>query len=203
MTRRGVLLTTSLITVLALSITTGAVGASGSSPVPHGGSGPTGPSDSFQPDGWIKLCGQSNGCSIDPPPHPWLGKDVYNTTGRKQTHADDINEGEGIRYWIALQNDGTAADTFVVQGCSGNQTFELQHVILGKHRNQDPGAEELTRRYKRGTLTFDLDPGQKVVFTLQIITHNNKNVTYRCRTEFSSENDPSAEDVVVAKMTTF
>ena len=24
----------------------------------------------FQPDGWIKLCGQSLGCVIDPPPHP-------------------------------------------------------------------------------------------------------------------------------------
>ena len=203
MTRRGVLLTTSLITVLASSIVAGPVEAGGPSPGPYGGSGPTGPSDSFQPDGWIKLCGQSNGCKIDPPPHPWLGRDVYNTTGRKQTQADDINEGEGIRYWIVLQNDGTAADTFGVQGCSGNQTFEVEHVLLGKHRNQDPGAEELTRRYKRGTLTFDLDPNQKVVFTLQIITHFNKNETYRCRTEFTSQSDSSAQDVVVAKMTTY
>lgn len=53
---------------------------------------------SFQPDGWIKLCGQSLGCTIDPLPHPWLGKNIYNTTGRKQTVSVDVNEGEGVRF---------------------------------------------------------------------------------------------------------
>lgn len=167
-------------------------------------SDPSGPSGSFQPDGWIKLCGQSNGCKIDPPPHPWLGKDIYNTTGRRQTERDDINEGEGIRYWVSLQNDGTTTDTFTVQGCQGDEpTFELVHVLLGKHRNQDPGAEELTRRYKRGTLSFELDPGRKVIFTVQFITHFNKEVTYRCVTRFTSQADTGQVDVVVAEMTTF
>jgi hypothetical protein len=32
--------------------------------------------NSYQPDGWIKLCGINIGCVIDPLPHPWLGKDV-------------------------------------------------------------------------------------------------------------------------------
>jgi hypothetical protein len=171
---------------------------------PSGPSGPTGPIDTFQPDGWIKLCGQSNGCKIDPPPHPWRGKDVYNTTGRRQTERDDINEGEGIRYWIALQNDGTATDTFTVQGCQGDEpTFELRHVLLGKHRNQDPGAEELTRRYKRGTLEFELEPGKRVFMTVQFITHFNKGRTYRCETRFTSQADPGREDLVAAEMTTF
>ena len=156
----------------------------------------------FQPDGWIKLCGQSLGCVIDPPPHPWKGKDVYNTTGRRQTLSDDINEGEGIRYWIVIQNDGSQADTVDVVGCRGNRTFEVNRVLLGKHRRQDAGAEDLTRRYKHGTLTFELDPGQRKVFTLNIITHVRKNETYECRTVFTSEGDGD-QDVVVARMTTF
>ena len=197
----GAIVTATLLFVASEAF--GASGAPGGIRGTTGPTGPTGPTESFQPDGWIKLCGQSLGCVIDPPPHPWLGKGVYNTTGRHQTHSDDIDEGEGIRYWVALENDGTAADTFRVQGCSGNHTFELEHVLLGKHKDQDPGAEELTRRYKRGTLTFDLDPGKKVVFTLQIITHVVKNVTYECRTEFTSTSDSSKQDVVVAKMTTF
>jgi hypothetical protein len=163
--------------------------------------GPTGAS--FQPDGWIKLCGQSLGCVIDPLPHPTRGRDIYNTSGRNQTEVDDINEGEGIRYWITIQNDGTATDTFSVQGCRGNRTYEINKVLRGKHKRQDPSAEDLTSRYMRGTLTFELDPGQKVVFTVNIITHFNKNVTYRCVTAFQSANDQSARDVVVAEMTTF
>ena len=158
---------------------------------------------SFQPDGWIKLCGLNLGCTIDPLPHPWLGKDIYNTTGRKQTVSVDINEGEGVRFWITLQNDGTQSDTFGVRGCSGTRVFEVNRVLLGKHKRQDPGAEDLTRRYKQGTLTFDLDAGERVVFTLNIITHTVKGVTYRCRTEFTSQSDPASQDVVVAEMTTY
>jgi hypothetical protein len=75
---------------------------------------------------------------IDPPPHPWKGKDVFNRTGRRQTLSDDIDEGEGIRYWIAIQNDGTKADTIDVDGCPGNATFEINRVLLGKHKRQDP-----------------------------------------------------------------
>ncbi len=188
MTRRRILLTAFLVSLLALSVAPEARSQGGVS---------------FQPDGWIKLCGLSLGCTIDPLPHPWLGKDVYNTTGRKQTVSVDINEGEGVRFWITLQNDGTESDTFTVQGCSGTRVFEVNRVLLGKHKRQDPSAEDLTRKYTQGTLTFDLGPGGKVVFTLNIITHDQKGVTYRCRTAFSSRGEPTAQDVVVAKMTTY
>jgi hypothetical protein len=173
--------------------------ADGASHRPHqvrGGS-------AYQPDGWIKLCGLSLGCTIDPLPHPWRGKDVYNTSGGRQTVVVDINEGEGVRFWITLQNDGAQTETFGVRGCRGNQTYEVNAVLIGKHKRQDAGAKNVTNAYKRGTLTFDLDAGNKVVFTLNIITHFNKNVTYLCRTEFTSASDPSSEDVVVAKMTTY
>lgn len=199
--RRRVLLTIAVLTVVVCaSAAAQAVGAHGFAP---DGSpvGPTGAS--FQPDGWIKLCGQSLGCVIDPLPHPWRGRDVYNTNGRNQTETDDINEGEGIRYWIVIQNDGSATDTFEVQGCRGNNTYEINKVLLGKHKRQDPSADDLTRRYMRGTLEFELDAGKRVVFTVNIITRFNKNVTYRCVTAFRSVNDRSARDVVVAEMTTF
>lgn len=158
---------------------------------------------SFQPDGWIKLCGQSLGCVIDPLPHPWLGRNVYNTSGRRQTERDEINEGEGIRYWITVQNDGSATDTIGVVGCRGNRTYEVNRVLLGKHKRQDAGATDLTRRYLAGKLSFTLDPNETAVFTINIITRFNKNVTYDCRTELTSESDPSAKDVAVAEMTTF
>ena len=156
-----------------------------------------------QPDGWIKLCGQSLGCTIDPLPHPWRGRDVYNRTGRGQTQVDRINEGEGIRYWIVLQNDGTERRDFSVDGCSGTPTFEVNRVLLGKHKRQDPGATDLTRRYKADTLEFELNPGTRVVFTLSIITHVRKGETYRCRTVFTAQTADASTDVVVARMTTF
>ncbi len=156
-----------------------------------------------QPDGWIKLCGINIGCEIDPPPHPWRGKDVYNTTGRRQTVRVDLNDGQGVRFWIVVQSDGAAADAFTVQGCSGNRVFEVNRVLLGRHKRQDPLAEDLKRRYIRGTLRFDLDAGEKVVFTLNMLSNAIEGRAYRCRTELTSANDPDARDVVVARMTTY
>jgi hypothetical protein len=140
---------------------------------------------------------------IDPPPHPWLGRDVYNTTGRRQTVSVDLNDGQGVRFWIVLQNDGTEADTFTVQGCSGTDVFLVNRVLLGKHKDQDPGAEDLKRRYIRGTLTFELEAGEKVAFTLNMLSTAVEGVTYRCRTVFTSQADPTLQDVVVGKMTTY
>lgn len=157
----------------------------------------------YRPDGWIKLCGLSLGCVIDPPPHPWRGKDVYNRTGRRQTVRVDINDGEGVRFWIAVQNDGTERDTVRVQGCSGTRVFEINRVLLGRHKRQDPSAKDLKRRYIRGTLTFTLDPGERVIFTLNIITGPVEGKSYRCRTELASEGDPERRDVVVASMATY
>jgi hypothetical protein len=158
---------------------------------------------SFRPDGWIKLCGLSLGCTIDPLPHPWRGQDVYNKTGLHQTVSHRINEGEGIRFWITIQNDGTMADTIGVQGCKGTRYFEVNRVLLGKHKRQDAGATDLTRKYKRGTLKFDLGPGATAVFTLNIITHFRKGITYKCHTVFTSAGDSTQVDTVLAKMTTY
>ncbi len=157
----------------------------------------------YRPDGWIKLCGLSLGCVIDPPPHPWRGKDVYNTTGRRQTVKVDINDGEGVRFWIAVQNDGTERDTIQIQGCSGTRVFEVNRVLLGRHKRQDPSAKDLKRRYIRGTLTFTLDPGERVIFTLNIITGPVEGKSYRCRTEMTSQGDDTRTDVVVAAMSTY
>jgi hypothetical protein len=158
---------------------------------------------SARPDAWIKLCGLSLGCTIDPLPHPWRGRDVYSTTGRRQTVFHTIDEGEGIRFWIVIQNDGSAADSYDVDGCRGNPTYEINRVLLGAHKRQDPGAQDLTRRFRSDTLTFSVPPGGRTVFTLNVITHVNKGVRYSCHVGFTSQDDPTRRDVVVAKMRTY
>lgn len=200
MARRRALLTAFLVALLVTCLEPGAAAAPGSSRRSDVARGPGG---GFQPDGWIKLCGLSLGCVIDPLPHPWLGKNVYNTTGRRQTVAIDINEGEGVRFWITVENDGTESNSFGVQGCRGNRTYEVNRVLLGKHKRQDAGATDLTTAYRNGTLTFDLEPGEQAVFTLNIITHFNKGVTYECITAIRSMSEPGSEDAVIAEMTTY
>jgi hypothetical protein len=162
---------------------------------------------SYRPDAWIKLCGLSTGCTINPLPHPWLGNNVYNSTGRRQKIGVRMEDGEGVRFWILLQNDGAKADTLVVQGCQGTRQFVVNKVLLGKQKRPHAGTVDVTRKFKNGTLSFDLPPrtqDKRPVFTLNIIAPTTaEGVTYRCPITIHSENDPGLTDTVVTKMTTY
>ena len=159
----------------------------------------------YRPDAWIKLCGLSTGCTIDPLPHPWKGNDIYNTTGAKQTITHGIEEMEGIRVWIRLQNDGTSDDTLVVQGCQGSKHFTVNKVLLGKQKRPKFGTTDVTKEFKNGTLTFPLSASDadSAVFTLNIIaTTKTQGVSYRCPVTISSQGDPTLTDTIAVKLTT-
>lgn len=160
----------------------------------------------FRPDQWIKLCGLSTGCTIDPPPHPWLGNDVYNTNGRRQRVAVRMEDGEGVRFWLRIESDGTDADTIRVQGCRSTPRFVINAVLVGKHKRPEWRAKNVTRRFKNGTLEFDF-PGSSTArkfLTLNIVAPTTaEGVTHRCRVTIVSQGDPSSTDTVVAIMTTY
>jgi len=161
----------------------------------------------YRPDAWIKLCGLSTGCTIDPLPHPWLGDNIYNTTGGRQKIAVRLEDGEDVRFWITLQNDGTQTDTIVVQGCRGTRLFVIIAVKVGFYTRPDWHPRDVTTAFKRGTLTFPFPPaseGKKVPLTLAFIAPTTaEGVTYRCPITIRSQADPSREDTIVAIMTTY
>jgi hypothetical protein len=161
----------------------------------------------FRADAWIKLCGLSTGCTIDPLPHPWKGRDVVNTTGSRQTISVRMEDGEGVRFWITVENDGDQPDTLTVDGCRGTRRFVVNAVLMGKHKRPDWRARNVTQRFRDGTLAFDFPPaseGKKKVFTLNIIAPTKaEGVTYRCEVTLRSAGRWAARDTVVAKMTTY
>jgi hypothetical protein len=158
----------------------------------------------FRPDAWLKLCGQSNGCVIDPMPHPWVGNNVYNTTGMHQKWKERIDNGEGVRFWITIQNDGSQKDTFLVHGCSGNKEFYLNQVLVGfwKDVKGPYEATHITDGFKNGTAKFTLRPGRKAGITVNIITKD-PGLTYRCPVTITSQHDPTKQDTVLPIMVSF
>jgi hypothetical protein len=46
--------------------------------------GTSGAAGAHHPDAWLKLCGPTNTCVIQPW-HPWVGNDVYGGTGTGET----------------------------------------------------------------------------------------------------------------------
>ena len=160
-----------------------------------------------RPDIWIKLCGLSTGCTIDPLPHPWLGDDVYNASGFRQKIAVRMEDGEDVRFWITLQNDAEMEDTFVVHGCRGNARFVIIAVKVGLLKRPDWRPEDITQGFKNGTATFTLPPssqGKRVHLTLAFIAPTTaEGVTYRCPITISSRSDPTVSDTIAAIMTTY
>lgn len=164
-------------------------------------------SSPYRPDAWITLCGLSTGCTLDPPPHPWRGNDVYNRTGYRESWRVRMQDGEGVRFRIRLQNDGTSADTLRVEGCEGTPRFEVNAVLVGKHTRPTWQAENITKAFRRGTATFPFPPageGGNVILTMSIIAPTPaEGVTYDCAIMVRSEADPDRSDTVVATMTTY
>jgi hypothetical protein len=164
--------------------------------------------DPYRPDAWIKLCGLSGGCTVGPrPPHPWRGNGVYNTTGRKQRVRVRMEDGEGVRFWILLQNDGTSGDTIHVHGCRGNRRFVINAVLVGLYKWPNWRARKITKAFKRGTAAFTFPPSserKKVYLTLNIVAPTAaEGVTYRCPITIRSDADPTIADTVVGAMTTY
>jgi hypothetical protein len=158
----------------------------------------------YRPDAWIKLCGLSTGCTINPLPHPWRGNDVYNRTGVHQRVAVRLDNGEGVRFWLTLQNDGATGDTFVVKGCAGNRYFVVNAVLVGLYKRPDWRARNITKGFKAGTAEFTFPAsteGKKVHLTLNIVSSDAAvGVSYRCPISLYSTSDPTAKDKVVATM---
>lgn len=162
----------------------------------------------YRPDAVIKLCGLSTGCTINPLPHPWKGNNVYNNSGNKQTIKNvSIDNGEGVRFWFRVENDGVAADTILVQGCQGNSRFIVNKVLLGKQKKPTAGVTNVTNDFLDGTLDFSLPPKsehKKKYFTLNILTDGPVvPVKYTCKVTMSSQADPSLTDTVAMKMDMF
>jgi len=157
----------------------------------------------YRPDAWIKLCGQSTGCTINPPPHPWKGNNIYNSNAKGQTIYQRIDNGEGVWYWLTFQNDGTTKDTFDLTGCTGNKNFQILRVLIGKYKVPvGVSAVHITRQFIHSNYKFVLDAGAHVAITLNMVTVK-PNLHYRCPVTITSEGDSSKSDTVAVKITSF
>jgi hypothetical protein len=158
----------------------------------------------YRPDAWIKWCGSGDNC-LHAPPHKYRGEDIFNRTGAHQTYPAGVEEGNDIRFWILFENDGHLSDTFFVKGCSGNSSFFIRAVNIGRLK-MSHNAPIITKKFKKGTAKFSFPPGDikhNVVITLDIWVKTGVfGARYTCPITVSSANKPTARDRVVAKMVT-
>lgn len=157
----------------------------------------------YRPDASLKLCGWGDTCN-NAPPHRYFGNNIYNTTGSGQIVSSGLEEGNDIRFWLKLENDGTSDDTVYVKGCTGNSGFVLRAVLVGAY-TQSTNADNVTGPFKRGTAHFDLQANgaSSVVLTVDLWARTQTHgATYTCPITIWSGTQPSFKDTVVAKLVT-
>ena len=119
-------------------------------PVSGGGGGGGGGGD-YQPDGRInKFSGA------------YVGNDIYNADGTNQTKSGTAKVGYIVEFHLSLQNDGDAADRFVLGADAGSTPMYRVKYYRG--------SNDITAQVVAGTYqTPSLAPGAKLVITVDVI----------------------------------
>jgi hypothetical protein len=92
----------------------------------------------YQPDGEIATAKTG----------PYVGNDIYNTTGRGQTKMATIVPGTSVSFYVHLQNEGSAVDSFILKGPGGGGGFVVHYF----HDKADITTSVVAGAYPTGSV---------------------------------------------------
>ena len=146
------------------------------------------PPASHQPDNLIKTSSEST----------YLGDNVYSADGTGQTKSQSVKGGRSATFDIMVQNDGTAADSFTLQGNGNASGFSL------KYYTGTSGGTDITTAVTGGTYTVaNLAPGASQVIraVVTVARGTASGAVNDCLVTAISAGDNSKRDAVKARVT--
>ena len=146
----------------------------------------TTPSPTFQPDGWIGYQPLGTGGPF------YFGDNIYNLDGTDQTVTQAVVPGATTSYLGIVQNDGNAADSFIVTGTAGSGDWAVKYVDI--LTNTDITAQMTGAGWPVGPLAVGETKGYRVEVTPAVnIPGGNVLPLYIIA---ASVGDPTKKDVV-------
>jgi hypothetical protein len=120
---------------------------------------------------------------------PYVGANVYNTTGRNQTVRAPVRPGSSVSFYMRLENDGSARDTFHICGPRNSMWFVVSYFLGARRVN-----------FKSCNYRQYLAPGATRVFRIQIDVASTapRLAMKSLRLRAVSSHDGTARDVVYA-----
>jgi len=152
------------------------------------GAPPPPPPAARQPDNLIKNSSESI----------YLGDNVFNTDGAAQTKIQSVKAGRSATFHVMIQNDGSAADSFTVQGNGSSTGFSV------KYYSGTSGGSDITAAVTGGTYNVsNLAPGANQVIRAVVTVSRGTAVgaVKDCLVTSSSVADNSKRDAVKARPT--
>ena len=149
---------------------------------------PPPPPATRQPDNLIKNSSEST----------YLGDNVYNIDGAGQTKSQNAKAGRSATFNVLIQNDGSATDSFTVQG-AGNSTGFTVKYYAGLS-----GSTDITTAITAGTYTTsNLAPGaNQIIRAVVTVARGIASGTVKdCLVTSRSVGDNLKRDAVKARVT--
>jgi hypothetical protein len=120
---------------------------------------------------------------------PFVGNDVYNRTGEKQT-VKGATAKKPVRYTVRVQNDGNAPDTLRVKGTRSSKTFTVTYKA---------GTNNITKQATKGTYRVrNLAPGASRLITITVTPKKTTKIGAKTPTKvtITSTTDTTKTDTV-------
>jgi hypothetical protein len=96
----------------------------------------------------------------------FVGNNIYNKTGKNQSKTWFMNAGGTRRFWVHVQNDSNATDSFFVLGSHSGKGFTIDYSTAGN--NIKPGVTS-------GEYWFTLPPGGEKTIVVTVSAGPNVN----------------------------
>jgi uncharacterized repeat protein (TIGR01451 family) len=123
----------------------------------------------------------------------FVGNDVYNRTGKKQT-VTAATAKKPVKYTVRVQNDGNVTDTLRIKGTKSTKTFTVTYKA---------GKKNITKKTTKGTYRVrNLAPGASRLITITVTPKKTAKAGAKTPTKVTvtSTTDTTTTDTV--KMTT-
>jgi uncharacterized protein YkwD len=145
--------------------------------------GPAAAASQFQPDGLIRHSEASS----------YRGNGIYNETAVNQTVEARIGAQGVADFFVAIQNDGSVADTFRLNGSSHTTRFSVKYFIDGR---------DVSTRVKAAKHYVSLDSGEQEVLRVRIATRTSVPRGTTFKVDVRNRSNASGEvDVTRARVT--
>jgi hypothetical protein len=121
---------------------------------------------------------------------PFMGNDLYNTTGSHQTRSKTLAPGTTGRFYVREQNDGNS-DSFLMKGTGSGGGFSVHYFI---------GTTNITSAVEAGTYSKGIAPSASI--TIRIVVKARSTVTSSSTRSIllrsASKGDTTMKDTVKA-----
>jgi hypothetical protein len=117
----------------------------------------------------------------------YIGNNVYNATATNQTKTVKTGPGKTVTFAIRVQNDGSDADSFIVQGGGSEKGYAVSYFV---------GVTDYTTKIVNGTYKFSLDPGTYKSISMKVKVGSAGKASWSSLVKVTAELQPTKVDAV-------